>query len=164
MAQPYKGLSFSFNKKANPGAPAYTIASRSAQAGQFSARLPQLPLPWQAGRWLQHQLQSFPPEGEGLGSSTKETWRLCGIRKSSKSSIKNKSVTRGFEFTLTIVGESGLGKSKLITSLFLTCLYSPEYSGLSHRIKKIVQVEQYSFNQRSCCSQQLILKIQRCSG
>ncbi|MBN3274499.1 SEPT7 protein, partial [Polyodon spathula] len=39
-------------------------------------------------------------------------------------------------------GESGLGKSTLINSLFLTDLYSPEYPGPSHRIKKTVQVEQ----------------------
>ncbi|KAL7976843.1 hypothetical protein Chor_008792, partial [Crotalus horridus] len=38
--------------------------------------------------------------------------------------------------------ESGLGKSTLINSLFLTDLYSPEYPGPSHRIKKTVQVEQ----------------------
>uniref|UniRef100_A0A4W5PWJ0 Septin n=1 Tax=Hucho hucho TaxID=62062 RepID=A0A4W5PWJ0_9TELE len=40
------------------------------------------------------------------------------------------------------LGESGLGKSTLINSLFLTDLYSPEYPGPSHRIKKTVQVEQ----------------------
>jgi hypothetical protein len=38
------------------------------------------------------------------------------------------------------LGESGLGKSTLINSLFLTDLYSPEYPGPSHRIKKTVQV------------------------
>lgn len=37
-------------------------------------------------------------------------------------------------------GESGLGKSTLINSLFLTDLYSAEYPGPSHRIKKTVQV------------------------
>uniref|UniRef100_A0A8C9G0F2 Septin-type G domain-containing protein n=1 Tax=Pavo cristatus TaxID=9049 RepID=A0A8C9G0F2_PAVCR len=41
-----------------------------------------------------------------------------------------------------LLGESGLGKSTLINSLFLTELYSPEYPGPSHRIKKTVQVEQ----------------------
>ncbi|XP_078810887.1 septin-7 isoform X1 [Oryzias latipes] len=41
-----------------------------------------------------------------------------------------------------VVGESGLGKSTLINSLFLTDLYSPEYPGPSHRIKQTVQVEQ----------------------
>lgn len=41
---------------------------------------------------------------------------------------------------LCLPGESGLGKSTLINSLFLTDLYSPEYPGPSHRIKKTVQV------------------------
>ena len=43
------------------------------------------------------------------------------------------------EFVL-FSGESGLGKSTLINSMFLTDLYSAEYPGPSHRIKKTVDV------------------------
>ena len=38
--------------------------------------------------------------------------------------LLSKTVKRGFEFTLMVVGESGLGKSTMINSLFLTDLYS----------------------------------------
>ncbi len=37
-----------------------------------------------------------------------------------------KSVKRGFEFNLMVVGQSRLGKSTLINSLFFTDLYSAE--------------------------------------
>lgn len=37
--------------------------------------------------------------------------------------VHRKSVKKGFEFTLMVVGESGLGKSTLVNALFLTDLY-----------------------------------------
>lgn len=42
-------------------------------------------------------------------------------------------------------GESGLGKSTLINSMFLTDLYSPEYPGPTARARKTVQVSIFPF-------------------
>lgn len=57
--------------------------------------------------------------------------------------VHRKSVKRGFEFTLMVVGESGLGKSTLVDSLFLTSLYSDrEISCATDRIRKTVSLEQ----------------------
>ena len=40
-----------------------------------------------------------------------------------------------------VVGETGLGKSTLINSMFLTDIYSEAHPGPSLRLKKTVQVE-----------------------
>ncbi|KAK5617884.1 hypothetical protein CRENBAI_025333 [Crenichthys baileyi] len=49
------------------------------------------------------------------------------------------------------LSESGLGKSTLINSLFLTDLYSKDYPGPSQRIKKTVQVEVQEKRRQRCC-------------
>ena len=41
---------------------------------------------------------------------------------------------------LFIPGESGLGKSTLVNSMFMSDIYNNEYPGPSHRIKKTVAV------------------------
>ncbi|XP_014210307.1 septin-7 isoform X3 [Copidosoma floridanum] len=55
--------------------------------------------------------------------------------------VYRKAVKKGFDFTLMVVGESGLGKSTMINSLFLTDIYSAEQPGPSLRMKKTVAVE-----------------------
>jgi len=56
--------------------------------------------------------------------------------------VHRKSVKKGFEFTLMVVGESGLGKSTLINSLFLTDLYPDrELPDAEAKIKQTVSME-----------------------
>ncbi|EUB62015.1 Septin-7 [Echinococcus granulosus] len=51
-----------------------------------------------------------------------------------------RAVRQGFDFNLMVVGETGLGKSTFINTLFLTDVYGPDYPGPSMKAKGAVKV------------------------
>ncbi|CAO3622583.1 unnamed protein product [Cunninghamella blakesleeana] len=56
--------------------------------------------------------------------------------------VHRKSVKKGFQFTAMVVGESGLGKSTLVNTLFNTQLYPPkENVELSHETPQTVEIK-----------------------
>ncbi|KAG8513644.1 Septin-1, partial [Galemys pyrenaicus] len=84
--------------------------------------LPTLPAPLFATLdFLSHRRKWGVTAGAATASSTmdKEYVGFAAL----PNQLHRKSVKKGFDFTLMVAGESGLGKSTLINSLFLTNLY-----------------------------------------
>lgn len=55
--------------------------------------------------------------------------------------VHRKSLKKGFEFTLLVVGDSGLGKSTLVNSLFMTDLYSERVlDEVTDKIEKTISI------------------------
>ncbi|GFR71260.1 septin-4, partial [Elysia marginata] len=56
--------------------------------------------------------------------------------------VHRKAVRKGFDFTLMVVGESGMGKSTLINSLFLSDLYKDKSSpSVNDLVERTVSIE-----------------------
>jgi len=55
--------------------------------------------------------------------------------------VYKKAVRKGFEFSLMVVGESGLGKSTMVNSMFLTDIYSSQESSEELGDDQTLQVE-----------------------
>ncbi|KAJ3268075.1 fork head transcription factor Sep1, partial [Blyttiomyces sp. JEL0837] len=59
--------------------------------------------------------------------------------------VHRKSIKKGFQFTLMVVGESGLGKSTLVNTLFNTTLYpNKEMKEPTGEVPKTVEIQTIS--------------------
>ena len=85
---------------------------------------------------------AYEPSGHDTGANGAPRPGDCIGFATLPEQIHRKSVKRGFDFTLMVVGESGLGKSTLIDSLFLAELYADRrVPAVEDRIEKTVKIE-----------------------
>ncbi|RXW22925.1 hypothetical protein EST38_g2934 [Candolleomyces aberdarensis] len=66
-----------------------------------------------------------PPQGPASNIIRKKLMGYVGFA-NLPNQVHRKSVRKGFQFTVMVVGESGLGKSTLVNTLFNTTLYPPK--------------------------------------
>lgn len=82
------------------------------------------------------------PNENNIAQNT-TTYRKTGVGFATlPNQIHAKAIRRGFEFSLMVCGESGLGKSTMLNSLFLTDIYCDSYPGPSKRITKTLAVSE----------------------
>ncbi|CAL8077609.1 unnamed protein product [Orchesella dallaii] len=79
-----------------------------------------------------------------LPRTGKENERLIGFA-TLPEQVHRKSVKKGFDFTLMAVGESGLGKSTLINSLFLADFYQDrKVPPVSEKLKRTTSIQKHT--------------------
>ena len=97
-----------------------------------------------------HQQQQQQQQQQGQqpgGFSNPETPGYVGFA-NLPNQVHRKSVKKGFEFTLMVVGESGLGKSTLVNSLFLTDLYPDRViPDAVNKVSQTVKLEESSVSE-----------------
>ncbi|KII93874.1 hypothetical protein PLICRDRAFT_407631 [Plicaturopsis crispa FD-325 SS-3] len=82
-----------------------------------------------------------PPSHNGPAIIRKKLMGYVGFA-NLPNQVHRKSVRKGFQFTTMVVGESGLGKSTLINTLFNTTLYQPKETPPPHAERpKTVAIE-----------------------
>lgn len=138
----------SFNKKEKREPPPVTAAKPTSVTVHSSAARPE-------------QSETSPPPTQGYSSSSSTVQvqprkKVTEMDKSRTSyvgfanlpnQVFRKAVKRGFQFTLMAVGQSGLGKSTLLNSLFLTNLYEDSmYPQSPLRLPQTTEVKESTVN------------------
>ncbi|XP_025851812.2 septin-4 isoform X3 [Vulpes vulpes] len=95
---------------------------------------------WDMDRSLGWQGSSVPEDRNEAGDD-KEYVGFATL----PNQVHRKSVKKGFDFTLMVAGESGLGKSTLVNSLFLTDLYRDrKLLSAEERIMQTVEITKHA--------------------